>query len=278
MSDPNMLSKIKKTCLEKYGVDHPLKSELIKNKIYKTNYKKYGNKFASKTEYCKEKAKNTCLRKYGVTAYSKTNEYKQHMQNYKIYPAQRQDVKEERAKTCKEKYGAVCFLQSKEYFDSIHGKKLDKLSKLERGIEKYFKKYNINYETQYISKQYPYRCDFYLPESNLYIEINGTWTHGNEPFNQFNKEHIDLLKIWKEKSKSSKYYEKAIKTWTKSDLQKISIAEKNNLNYLILYQTNPEECFVQIIYNLSFNDMNKVDKELINKCFPEKSLNKKNFR
>jgi very-short-patch-repair endonuclease len=48
-------------------------------------------------------------------------------------------------------------------------------SKPEREYEAYLKKNGIQYETQYYVCQYPF--DFYLPKSNLLVEIDGEFFH-----------------------------------------------------------------------------------------------------
>ena len=57
--------KRKQTCLEKYGVVNPLKNDDIKNKSQQTCLEKYCVDNYSKTDECKNKVKNTCLERYG---------------------------------------------------------------------------------------------------------------------------------------------------------------------------------------------------------------------
>ena len=57
--------KRKQTCLEKYGVVNPLKNDDIKNKSQQTCLEKYGVDNYSKTDEYKNKVKNTCLERYG---------------------------------------------------------------------------------------------------------------------------------------------------------------------------------------------------------------------
>ena len=83
---------------------------------------------------------------------------------------------------------------------------------------------------QYSSDLYPYLCDFYIPSLNLYIELNNHWTHGPHPFDPNNEEDIKLLEYWK--SKNTKFYDNAIKTWTERDVNKRQIAFNNNLNLI----------------------------------------------
>jgi len=92
---------------------------------------------------------------------------------------------------------------------------------------------------QYKSKEYPYKCDFYIPEINTWIEYQGNPGHGKEPFDKTNSEHIKIVSKWKElankrekelqrKSKYSQF----IYVWTDLDVKKRKIAKENNLNYL----------------------------------------------
>lgn len=93
-------------------------------------------------------------------------------------------------------------------------------------------------ERQYYSKEYPFLCDFYVQDVNLYIEYQGYWSHGKDnveilgPFDSNNIKHQELLKKWKEKAITSKQYQSSIKTWTKSDPLKRKTAIENNLNWL----------------------------------------------
>lgn len=92
---------------------------------------------------------------------------------------------------------------------------------------------------QYSSSKYPFACDFYVKDLDLYIECNFHWTHGIytrricAPYDKNNPEHKKLLELWK--SKNTKYFNEAIKTWTVRDPLKLKTAIKNHLNYLIFY-------------------------------------------
>ena len=89
-------------------------------------------------------------------------------------------------------------------------------------------KYNI-VKRQYKSDLYPFACDFYIPELDLYIEYNGYWTHGFEPY-VGRQEQIEKVKSWE--SKNTPQYKKAIIDWTERDVLKRTTAKQNNLNYL----------------------------------------------
>ena len=92
---------------------------------------------------------------------------------------------------------------------------------------------------QYRSKEYPYKCDFYIPEINTWIEYQGNPGHGKEPFDETNSEHIKIVSKWKElankrekelqrKSKYSQF----IYIWTNLDVRKRKIAKEYNINLL----------------------------------------------
>ena len=84
-------------------------------------------------------------------------------------------------------------------------------------------------------ERYPYYCDFYIKEDDLFIELNAHWTHGGRPYNPDDEECQKQLKEWEEKAKVSKFYKNAIIVWTKRDVEKIQCAIKNNLNYNFIY-------------------------------------------
>ena len=68
----------------------------------------------------------------------------------------------------------------------------------------------------------------------MYIECNFSWTHGGHFFDENNIEDQEKLKLWK--SKNTKYYDNAIKTWTVRDVKKHNIAIQNKLNYIVLWK------------------------------------------
>ena len=66
-------SKIKETCLSKYGFDNPMKSFDIKKKRQNTNIKKYGVLSYSQTIEYKDKFRNTSMIRYGFDNPMKSN-------------------------------------------------------------------------------------------------------------------------------------------------------------------------------------------------------------
>lgn len=98
----------------------------------------------------------------------------------------------------------------------------------EYGVENIKRQYNKD-------SRYPWHCDFYIKSLDLFIEINGMWTHGPHPFDENNPEDLKLLEKWKAKVKTSKFYEKAIDGWTIRDILKRKTAKENNLKYIEIF-------------------------------------------
>lgn len=234
------------TCQERYGTNSGGASQQAQEKIKKTNLEHYGVESSFQADEVKDKIKKTCQKKYGVNCAS-----------------QAEIVKKKIAKTTLEKYGVRCQyqrpdLRAKLSNPEVIAKKYE--TKRKNGTFNTSKPenrcYNLlhsiypNIKRSYKSKQYPYLCDFYIPELDLYIECHFFWTHGGHFFDPNNSE--DLAKLEKWKSKHSKFYDNAIKNWTVRDPKKLKYAQQNNLNYLVCWT---EEEFIYKIREL-FNKEN----------------------
>ena len=221
--------KIKQTCLEKYGVDSPLKSKEIRNKCKLTCLEKYGVDNPAKLEENKEKVKQTCLKKYGGLA-----------------PICNPDIKNQIKQTCLEKYGVDNYGKSLKHKTNMSTIMLsDEMQKHRYSIMSKNNTFNTSKEedevyeflSQYIdvtrqfngSSKYPFCCDFYIEDLDMFIECNFHWTHGGHPFDPSSIKDQVKLEQWK--AKQTKYYNNAIKTWTKRDVEKRNKAKEENLNY-----------------------------------------------
>ena len=102
-------SKIKKACLEKYGVENCSQAKEIKEKKEATYMEHYGT-HPKRTKEVQEKYKNTCLERYGVENSAQTQEVKEKIkqtfiENYGGHPMLDPEIKEKVKNTCFEKYG-----------------------------------------------------------------------------------------------------------------------------------------------------------------------------
>lgn len=109
--DPDTQSKIKNTCLDRYGVDHPNKSKEIRKKTVKTCIERYGVDNPNKSKEIREKTKKTNLKRYGVENVYQSEEIKEKIKETHLkkrgveYPAQSKEVQEKMKQTKFERYG-----------------------------------------------------------------------------------------------------------------------------------------------------------------------------
>ena len=97
--------------------------------------------------------------------------------------------------------------------------------------------------------RYPFCCDFYIPELDYFIELNGTWTHGKHPYNKTNINDKEQLEIWESKGKEGhKYYLNAIKIWTIKDVEKRNCAKEHNLNFKEVWSLKEGKEFIDDLY------------------------------
>ena len=248
----NNPDKLKQTCLKKFGTESFTKTKEFKEKSKQTKSERYGDenwcnpnkikqtkleRYGEENFVNNDKTKQTCLEKYNCTSYTQTQEFK-----------------DKSKRTCLEKYGVDAYQKTNEFSEIIRAKldiiqqkiyqtkkqnKTFNSSSIEKQFEAYLKENNINYKTQYKSELYPFNCDFYFPDSDLYLEINAHWTHGGHPFDSTNKDDLLLLEQWR--SKNTKFYDIAINTWTVRDVLKRETAKKNNLNYIEVFTNDINE-------------------------------------
>lgn len=211
--------KIRKTNIERYGVDNPAKSQKIWDKIKATNLEKYGTEYVMSNDGIKEKVRQTCIKKYGVDNVQKSELIKKHTIEHNI-----------------EKYGVEYPTQLQSTIDKIYESKTKHkthtCSKEEDKVYELLKTIYTDIKRQYKSEDYPFACDFYIADNDLYIECNFHWTHGKHGFDKNNPDDIKKLNLWKKRSKEKDYYISAINVWTTRDVMKRKIAEKHGLNYL----------------------------------------------
>ena len=232
--------KCRETWLENLGVENPFQSEEVKGKIKQTNLERYNSEYSFQSKEIKDKIKNTKEERYGNSNYNNI---------------------EKARKTNLEKYGVDCILKredvvklknseenKKKQYNTKKKNNTFNTSKIEQELEIELRKIFPKLKTQYKSKNYPFHCDYYIPELDLYIEYNGTWTHGFHFFDKNNQEDLNKLEEWK--SKNTKYYNSAIKTWTQRDILKLETAIKNHLNYVVWF--NQEQAYEWVkLYNIN---------------------------
>ena len=206
--------KMCETIKERYGVDNVSKSEKIKQKKEQTCLQNYGVKYPGQSEELKQKIKETSIKRYGVTSYlgSKLNR--------KFLMENKQEIDKKRHDTQKRNKTFNVSKQEEQVFSGLK----DKFPDVKR---------------QYSNQHYPFACDFYIPSLDLFIEYQGSWTHGGHPYNPDSIEDRKKVELWKQKAeeinfagKKKIYYLNALYTWTNLDTRKRETANKNKLNWI----------------------------------------------
>ena len=110
----------------------------------------------------------------------------------------------------------------------------------------------------HFSKEYPFECDLYLPQLDLYIELNYSWTHGGHSYNSKDPKDQKVIKEIQKKEKGKAYYMNMLETWTIRDPLKRETVRKNNLNWLEFFSM--EEFLTWLWDNFRLEFLNKFPK------------------
>lgn len=112
----------KENCIEKYGVDHPQKSEEVRKKTKETCIERYGVDNPFKDPDVVQKIKDVHMDRYGVDNPMYVPEFaekqRQTMQDHYGVdnPMQNPEIKEKAAQTCMERYGVRNPMQNEEIY------------------------------------------------------------------------------------------------------------------------------------------------------------------
>ena len=270
--------KMRETNLRKYGFNCSSKSEIVKEKIKQTCLKRYGVEYTGQIEEAKEKSKKTCLEKYGSEYYigskdclEKTIEFSK--QNYNVdWFTKSEEIKNKAKKTMLRRYGVEYSMQipkNKEYmsylmssyemqerrYNTMKRNHTFNSSSTEEEFFLYIKSRFPTVVRQYKDKnRYPYFCDFYIPELDYFIELQGYYTHGNHPFDPNSNEDLQLIEYYKKK-----YGEdcQPITIWSIKDVEKRNCAKSNHLNFKEVWSLEDGKNFVNDLYSVYINIDNK---------------------
>lgn len=195
------------TCLQKYGKPFYSQTEEYNDKVRQTSNCLYGMDFYSSTEECREKVRSTNLSRYGVDNYSRSSQY-----------AEKKDI-----------------IMRKQYKTKLRNHSFNSSASEDMLYDMLIEHFGTDdVIRQYISEAYPFRADFYIKSLDLYIEFNGTWTHGKHWYDSWSEADRQLLKLWQ--SKNKEYYDNAVEVWSKRDVYKRGIAKAGHLNYIVFWQ------------------------------------------
>lgn len=233
--DNNVQEKRKETLRKLYGVEYNFQRDDVKKKIEDKMLEKYGNRkfFASdyaKSDEFRKLKEEGCLKKYGTKYYVHSNEYKERI------PEIQKKVQE----TMIKRYGVNSYPKTKEYLEKEYKtkKKNHTFSSSKPEEEMYKQLCDIfgvdNIKRQYKCDRYPWNCDFYIIPKDLFIELQGFYTHHTHPFDPNNVDDQNKLADLKRRN-----YRNVICGWTVRDPMKRNKAKENNLNYIEFFDYNP---------------------------------------
>lgn len=134
--------KIRKTNMERLGVEYPTQSAEVRAKVKKTVERKYGARNVFQTEKVKKKSRETCIQKYGVE-----------------YPTRNRSVKAKTLETVKKNNSFELSDEEIRFF--FHLREVDPLVECQ--------------VTHPIAKSL---IDYYSPAYNLWIQYDGAYWHG----------------------------------------------------------------------------------------------------
>jgi predicted transcriptional regulator len=234
----------KQTCIEKYGVSSPMELSEVQEKLKQSMLTNWGVKHPMESKEIRLKQQETTMKNFGV-----------------YNPSQSKEIQNKKAETMIKNWGCENYFKSDNFknlwknetfvslFNQKHYETKKKnntfnTSKIEQELKILLVHIFSDLQIQYKSEEFPFSIDYYIPEINLYIDLNASWTHGGMIYDENDNECIKQLSEWKEKSKTSKFYKNAIYTWTVLDVKKRTY----NVNRLEVFSNDIEKAYYQIIY------------------------------
>lgn len=235
----------------KYETDNPFKLQEFQEKGVRTRLEKYGGEYTlSRGSSLEPQARATFAQnmkniEYKESIVGKRKETCEHHYGVEV-PLQSQEVQMRLKATCLKTYGVDSYSKTDAFktrmsdssaiwVPKMFATKKNKGNLNTSCVENYIANELQGFEREYVSDEYPYHADFYDSDRDLFIEVNAHWTHGGHWCDTFNVFDAQKLGSWQ--AKSSRYIDKAIKTWTVSDVAKRQCARDNKLNYVTFWDS-----------------------------------------
>jgi len=227
--------RAKKTSMEKYGVDYPMQSSIVRNKCKLTLMEKYGVENLMQNNEIRNKAMDSFFIKYGDREYMKTDDFKNKSKISMIEkwessnPSTSEKYRKENFNVCGENYieyvgGGIskyrcdsghdyCISSDNFYQRSIMNVPLCTvcypISSLISTKEKEIFEFIRSIYTKEIIQSYRdgMEIDIYLPDLKLGFEFNGLYWHSEEyvdknyhlnKTNYFKERGIRIIHIWED--------------------------------------------------------------------------------
>lgn len=221
--DYNNINQIKQTCLKKYGVTNPSYSEKIKTKIAKNALQTRINNHSTVKELMESPEKRfnnlTYKENYSVRVQETKNKNHTNQRDLFISPIKNKD-----GLTYKENFvkKTQATKLKNNTFGSSHSLEEARIKFLKETYPQYtiLRQYNED-------SRYPFACDCYIKELDLFIEFQGSYFHNWRPF----VESEETIKEYDEMIAKGGQKETIAETWKRRDPLKREVARKNGLNF-----------------------------------------------
>ena len=198
-----------KTVRSRYGVDHVSQIPSVRA-AQSQRAQQFAHQWA-------EKARQASIERYGVPHPNMREEFRQEVSK-RMSSARVQ----QQSLATKKRNGTLATSSSE---DAVYELLCD-----------YVNQHGMTVVRQYRDEErYPFAVDFYIPERDLFIELNGSWSHGGHWYEAEREMDQKTVQTWLKKGKKSKYYRVALETWTKRDVRKREAACQAGLNYVTLW-------------------------------------------
>ena len=250
---PSVQAAAKATHLARHGVENPFARDDVKDQIRQTIQEHYGVDNPSLSPVIQERRRQTMQERYGVDN-----------------PFASETVKEQIRQTMQERYGVDYGMESAE----IRARAMD--TKRKKGtfnsslsedalyelLVEYVDHHGMTVVRQYCDEErYPFAVDFYIPERDLFIELNGSWSHGRHWYEADREMDQKTVQTWCKKGEKSQYYRNALGVWTERDVRKREAARAAQLNYVTLWDGSEALTDAHLWFALGAPDGHDWDRE-----------------
>ena len=185
-----------------------------------------------------ERHKEGCLKKYGVENISQVKK-----------------IKEKKEKTFLSHFGTKNNYGRPSVVNAIfNARKLNNslnTSKPEEELYLYIKEKFPSVRRQYKDNvRYPWRCDFYIPELDCFMEYQGFQGHGKHPYDPNSIEDQTIVKEWNKRYDNGEHplYKRMMENWTIKDVKKRNCAKEHGLNFKEVWSLNEGKAFIDNLY------------------------------
>jgi hypothetical protein len=253
LSDPVTRERARQTIRARYGVDNVAQSETVREQMRQTMQERYGVDNPSLSPVICERRRRTVQERYGVDN-----------------AAQSETVQEHFRQTMQERYGVNYGMESAEIRARAMATKRKKGTFASSSSEEalyellveYADHHGMTVVQQYCDDdRYPFAVDFYIPERDLFIELNGLWSHGKHWYEADREMDQKTVRTWRKKGEKSQYYRNALEVWTERDVRKREAAREAQLNYVTLWDGSEALTDAHLWFALGAPDGHDWDRE-----------------